>query len=62
MEILCPVALQHSPTPVDLSRVSSTEFPEPSAEGSLRLPNVGVMGVVVTRDVVHRAAQCLWGF
>ena len=41
-------------------------FLESNAEGSLRLPNVpdvGVVGVVVTRDVVDGAAQfLLWGF
>ena len=34
---------------------------EPNAEGSHRLPNVGVVGVVVTRDVVDGAAQFLFG-
>ena len=37
-------------------------FFEPNAEGSLRLPDVGVVCVVVTRDVVDGAAQFLWGF
>ena len=36
-------------------------FFEPNAEGSLRLPNVGVVGVVVTRDVVDGAAQFFFG-
>ena len=41
--------------------IKLTMFLEPSAEGSLRLPNVGVVGVVVTRDVVDGAAQVLLG-
>ena len=40
--------------------IKFTVFFEPSAEGSLRLPNVGVMGVVVTRNVVDGAAQILF--
>ena len=36
-------------------------FLESFAEGSLRLVNVGVVGVVVTRDVVDGAAQFLLG-
>ena len=41
--------------------VQLTMFLESNAEGSLRLPNVGVEGVVVTRDVVDGAAQFLLG-
>ena len=41
--------------------IQFTMFLEPYAEGSLRLPNVGVVGVVDTRDVVHGAAQYLLG-
>ena len=36
-------------------------FFEPNAEGSLRHPNVGVVGVVVTRDMVDSAAQFPFG-
>ena len=36
-------------------------FFEPNDEGSFRLPNVGVVGVIVTRDVVDGAAQFLFG-
>ena len=50
METLWPVALQWSPTPVGLFSLQCSL--ESNAEGSLRLPNVGVEGVVVTRDVV----------
>ena len=41
--------------------IQLTMFLESNAEGSLRLPNVGVEGVVVTRDVVDGAAQFLLG-
>ena len=41
--------------------VQLTMFLESNAEGSFRLPNVGVEGVVVTRDVVDGAAQFLLG-
>ena len=41
--------------------IKLTMFLESNAEGSLRLPNVGVEGVVVTRDVVDGAAQFLLG-
>ena len=41
--------------------IQFTIFLEPNAEGFLRLPNVGVLGVVVTRDVVYGAAQFLLG-
>ena len=33
---------------------------EPNTEGCLRLPNIGVVGVVVTRDVVDGAAQFIF--
>ena len=36
-------------------------FLETNAEGSLRLPDVGVVGVIVTRDVIEGAAQFLLG-
>ena len=39
--------------------IKLTMFLESNAEGSLRLPNVGVVGVVVTRDVVDGASQFL---
>ena len=41
--------------------IKLTLFFEPNAEGSLRLPNVGVVGVIVTRYVVDGAAQFLFG-
>ena len=41
--------------------IKLTMFLESNAEGSLRLPSVGVEGVVVTRDVVDGAAQFLLG-
>ena len=37
--------------------IQFTVLLEPNAEGSLRLPNVGVVGVVVTRSVVNGGAQ-----
>ena len=62
MGTLWPVALQWSPTPVGLSSLQWIAYKlESNAEGSLRLPNVGVEGVVVTRDVVDGAAQFLLG-
>ena len=36
--------------------IKLTMFHEPNADGSLRLPNVGVVGVAVKRDVVDGAA------
>ena len=36
-------------------------FLETNADGSLRLPNVGVVGVIVTRYVMDGAAQFLLG-
>ena len=41
--------------------IKLTMLLESNAEGSLRLPNVDVEGVVVTRDVVDGAAQFLLG-
>ena len=41
--------------------IQLTIFLESNTEGSLRLPNVGVEGVFVTRDVVDGAAQFLLG-
>ena len=46
-------------TVVSYPSLSVQLFLKPDAEGFLRLHNVGVVGVVATRDVVEGAAQFL---